>query len=65
MKTSCLAFPLATIAQELEARGVPFTLFTDARGRQWQGALAHRPIYYVRSASPSGSLAQRLMAHQT
>jgi len=37
-------FPAEALAGELEARGVPFTLVTDARGRQWQGALSHRPI---------------------
>ena len=55
-------FPAEALAGELEARGVPFTLVTDARGRQWQGALAHRPIHYIHSASPSGSLGQRLKA---
>src|SRR5439155_289865 len=29
---------------------------------QWQGALARRPIHYIHSASPSGSLQQRLLA---
>ena len=48
-------FPAEALAGELEARGVPFTLVTDSRGRQWQGALAHRPIHYIHSASPSGS----------
>jgi UDP-N-acetylglucosamine--N-acetylmuramyl-(pentapeptide) pyrophosphoryl-undecaprenol N-acetylglucosamine transferase len=55
-------FPAEALAGELEARGVPFTLVTDARGRQWQGALAHRPIHYIHSASPSGSLGERLRA---
>lgn len=55
-------FPAEALAGELEARGVPFTLVTDSRGRQWQGALAHRPIHYIHSASPSGSLGQRLRA---
>ena len=46
-------FPAEALAGELEARGVPFTLVTDSRGRQWQGALAHRPIHYIHSASPT------------
>ena len=55
-------FPAEALAGELEARGVPFALVTDSRGRQWQGALSRRPIHYIHSASPSGSLGQRLMA---
>lgn len=55
-------FPAEALAGELEARGVPFALVTDSRGRQWQGALARRPIHYIRSASPSGSLGNRLRA---
>ncbi len=55
-------FPAEALAGELEARGVPFTLVTDSRGRQWQGALAHRPIHYIHSASPTGSLRRRLKA---
>src|SRR5262245_38966194 len=55
-------FPAEALAGELEARGVPFTLITDARGRQWQGALARRPIHYIHSASPTGSLGRRLKA---
>jgi UDP-N-acetylglucosamine--N-acetylmuramyl-(pentapeptide) pyrophosphoryl-undecaprenol N-acetylglucosamine transferase len=55
-------FPAEALAGELETRGVAFALVTDSRGRQWQGALAHRPIHYIHSASPSGSLQQRLMA---
>ncbi|MBV8188523.1 MAG: undecaprenyldiphospho-muramoylpentapeptide beta-N-acetylglucosaminyltransferase [Alphaproteobacteria bacterium] len=55
-------FPAEALAGELEARGVPFALVTDARGRQWQGALARQPIHYIRSASPSGSAIGRLRA---
>jgi UDP-N-acetylglucosamine--N-acetylmuramyl-(pentapeptide) pyrophosphoryl-undecaprenol N-acetylglucosamine transferase len=55
-------FPAEALAGELEARGVPFTLVTDSRGRQWQGALSRQPIHYIHSASPSGSLANRLKA---
>ena len=55
-------FPAEALAGELEARGLPFTLVTDSRGRQWQGALSRRPIHYIRSASPTGSLRKRLMA---
>jgi UDP-N-acetylglucosamine--N-acetylmuramyl-(pentapeptide) pyrophosphoryl-undecaprenol N-acetylglucosamine transferase len=55
-------FPAEALAGELEARGVPFTLITDARGKQWQGALARRPIHYIHSASPSGSLQRRVLA---
>jgi len=55
-------FPAEALAGELEARGVPFALFTDGRGRQWQGALARRPIHYIHSASPTGSPTRRLMA---
>jgi UDP-N-acetylglucosamine--N-acetylmuramyl-(pentapeptide) pyrophosphoryl-undecaprenol N-acetylglucosamine transferase len=55
-------FPAEALAGELEARGVPFALVTDARGRQWQGALARQPIHYIRSASPSGGVSQRLRA---
>ncbi|MFI5000433.1 MAG: undecaprenyldiphospho-muramoylpentapeptide beta-N-acetylglucosaminyltransferase [Reyranellales bacterium] len=55
-------FPAEALAGELEARGVPFTLVTDSRGRQWQGALARRPIHYIHSASPTGSLQRRLRA---
>ena len=55
-------FPAEALAGELEARGVPFALVTDARGRQWQGALARRPIHYIHSASPTGSLPRRLLA---
>ena len=49
-------FPAEALAGELEARGVPFALVTDARGRQWQGALSRRPIHYIHAASPTGSL---------
>lgn len=55
-------FPAEALAGELEARGVPFALVTDQRGKQWQGALARRPIHYIHSASPSGSLPRRLLA---
>jgi UDP-N-acetylglucosamine--N-acetylmuramyl-(pentapeptide) pyrophosphoryl-undecaprenol N-acetylglucosamine transferase len=55
-------FPAEALAGELEARGMPFALVTDARGKQWQGALARRPIHYIHSASLSGSLARRLGA---
>ncbi len=55
-------FPAEALAGELEARGVPFALITDQRGRQWQGALAHRPIHYIHSASPTGSMRRRLKA---
>ena len=55
-------FPAEALAGELEARGVPFALVTDARGRRWQGALSRRPIHYIHSASPSGSLSARLLA---
>jgi len=55
-------FPAEALAGELEARGVPFALVTDGRGRQWQGALARRPIHYIRSASPTGSVQRRLLA---
>jgi UDP-N-acetylglucosamine--N-acetylmuramyl-(pentapeptide) pyrophosphoryl-undecaprenol N-acetylglucosamine transferase len=55
-------FPAEALAGELEARGVPFTLVTDSRGRQWQGALSRRPIHYIHSASPTGSLRRRVMA---
>jgi UDP-N-acetylglucosamine--N-acetylmuramyl-(pentapeptide) pyrophosphoryl-undecaprenol N-acetylglucosamine transferase len=53
-------FPAEALAGELEARGVPFTLVTDSRGRQWQGALSRQPIHYIHSASPTGSLGARL-----
>ena len=55
-------FPAEALAGELEARGVPFELITDSRGRQWQGALSRRPIHYIHSASPSGSMPRRLRA---
>lgn len=55
-------FPAEALAGELEARGVPFTLVTDSRGRQWQGALSRRPIHYIRSASPTGSPAKKVKA---
>ncbi len=55
-------FPAEALAGELEARGVPFTLVTDSRGRQWQGALSRRPIHYIRSASPTGSPVQKALA---
>jgi UDP-N-acetylglucosamine--N-acetylmuramyl-(pentapeptide) pyrophosphoryl-undecaprenol N-acetylglucosamine transferase len=55
-------FPAEALAGELEARGLPFALVTDGRGRQWQGALARRPIHYIHSASPTGSLQHRLRA---
>lgn len=55
-------FPAEALAGELEARGVPFALVTDSRGRQWQGALARRPIHYVHSASPTGSPVRRALA---
>lgn len=55
-------FPAEALAGELEARGLPFTLVTDSRGRQWQGALSRRPIHYIHTASPTGSLRKRLMA---
>jgi UDP-N-acetylglucosamine--N-acetylmuramyl-(pentapeptide) pyrophosphoryl-undecaprenol N-acetylglucosamine transferase len=55
-------FPAEALAGELEARGVPFTLVTDSRGRQWQGALSRQPIHYIHSASPGGSLGAKLKA---
>lgn len=55
-------FPAEALAGELEARGLPFALVTDSRGRQWQGALSRRPIHYIHSASPTGSLRRRLAA---
>ncbi|MBN9490496.1 MAG: undecaprenyldiphospho-muramoylpentapeptide beta-N-acetylglucosaminyltransferase [Alphaproteobacteria bacterium] len=55
-------FPAEALAGELERRGVPFALVTDSRGRQWQGALAHRPIHYIHAASPGRSLSARLLA---
>ncbi len=55
-------FPAEALAGELEARGLPFTLVTDARGKQWQGALARQPVHYIRSASPTGSLQKKLLA---
>ncbi|MFZ5779618.1 MAG: undecaprenyldiphospho-muramoylpentapeptide beta-N-acetylglucosaminyltransferase [Pseudomonadota bacterium] len=55
-------FPAEALAGELEARGVPFALVTDSRGRQWQGALSRRPIHYIHSSSPSGSPARRVAA---
>jgi UDP-N-acetylglucosamine--N-acetylmuramyl-(pentapeptide) pyrophosphoryl-undecaprenol N-acetylglucosamine transferase len=55
-------FPAEALAGELEARGMPFTLVTDARGKQWQGALARQPVHYIHSASPTGSLQRRLLA---
>ncbi len=55
-------FPAEALAGELEARGLPFTLVTDSRGRQWQGALSRQPIHYIHSASPTGSLQQKVRA---
>ncbi len=56
-------FPAEALAGELEARGVPFALVTDVRGRQWQGALSRRPIHHIHSASPTaGSLVSRAKA---
>lgn len=55
-------FPAEALAGELEARGVPFALVTDARGRQWQGALARRPIHYIHADSPTGSIRRRISA---
>ncbi len=55
-------FPAEALAGELEARGVPFALVTDSRGRQWQGALSRRPIHYIHSASPTGSPIRKLLA---
>lgn len=55
-------FPAEALAGELEARGVPFALVTDSRGKQWQGALSRRPIHYIHSASPTGSIGHRLLA---
>ena len=55
-------FPAEALAGELEARGVPFTLVTDSRGRQWQGALSRRPIHYIHSASPTGSPVKKALA---
>ncbi len=55
-------FPAEALAGELEARGVPFTLVTDARGKQWQGALSRQPVHYIHSASPTGSLQKKVLA---
>jgi len=55
-------FPAEALAGELEARGIPFALVTDSRGRQWQGALARRPIHYIHADSPTGSLQRRAKA---
>ena len=54
-------FPAEALAGELEARGVPFALVTDSRGRQWQGALARRPIHYIHADSPTGSFKRRIL----
>lgn len=54
-------FPAEALAGELEARGVPFALVTDSRGRQWQGALARRPIHYIHADSPTGSFKRRVL----
>ena len=49
-------FPAEALAGELEARGVPFTLVTDSRGKQWQGALAAgRSTISIRQARPARS----------
>ena len=53
-------FPAEALAGELESRGVPFALVTDTRGRQWQGALARRPIHYIHADSPTGSFKHRV-----
>ena len=46
-------FPAEALAGELEARGVPFTLVTNSRGRQWQGACrAGRSTTSIRRARP-------------
>jgi UDP-N-acetylglucosamine--N-acetylmuramyl-(pentapeptide) pyrophosphoryl-undecaprenol N-acetylglucosamine transferase len=58
-------FPAEALAGELEARGVPFALLTDARGRQWRGPLAEQPIHHVHAASPSGPLKKRVKAMAT
>ncbi|MBM3648105.1 MAG: undecaprenyldiphospho-muramoylpentapeptide beta-N-acetylglucosaminyltransferase [Alphaproteobacteria bacterium] len=55
-------FPAEALAGELQARGMPFALLTDDRGRQWQGALAVRPVHCIHAASPSGSVGQKLSA---
>lgn len=55
-------FPAEALAGELEARGVPFALVTDSRGKQWQGALSRQPIHYIHSASPTGSIGKKIAA---
>jgi len=55
-------FPAEALASELSARGIDYALFTDSRGKQWQGALAARPVHHVRAASPSGSIGRRIAA---
>lgn len=47
-------FPAEALAGELAARGAPFALVTDSRGRRWGGALADRPVHRIAAASPSG-----------
>ena len=53
-------FPAEALAGVLAGRGASLALLTDARGRQWKGALAGHPIHHLRAASPSGGIARRL-----
>jgi UDP-N-acetylglucosamine--N-acetylmuramyl-(pentapeptide) pyrophosphoryl-undecaprenol N-acetylglucosamine transferase len=54
-------FPAEALAGALAASGASLALLTDARGRQWKGALASHPIHHLRAASPSGGMVQRLL----
>ena len=49
------------LAGELEARGVAFTLVTDSRGRQWHGALGHRPVESLLRCRQPDPLHSRLL----
>lgn len=49
-------FPAESLASQLRARGWSLALATDARARQWKGALGEVPLHAIHAASPSGGL---------
>lgn len=49
-------FPAEALALQLRARGWVLALATDARARQWKGALGDVPVHAIHAASPSGGL---------
>ena len=53
-------FPAEALAVQLRQRGWQLALATDARARQWKGALGEVPVHAIHAASPSGGLVGKI-----